>query len=74
MTNFNIHNSKIDQLSSTGNNNKLITESGTNTLAENGNAVVTVGSENRVSVGQPKPSILSKLWKAVIAVWKRFTS
>jgi hypothetical protein len=43
MTQFNINNSKVEQLNNTGNNYKLVNDSGNNAVAEQGNIVQTAG-------------------------------
>jgi hypothetical protein len=58
---FNIQNSKIDQLNDSGNNIKLNSETGDNSVSESGNIVHTEGTENRVSVCQPKKGLWSSL-------------
>jgi len=40
-----------------------------NTISERGNAVQTVGSENKVEVDHAKASFWSMLWKKVTAWW-----
>jgi hypothetical protein len=70
MTNFNIHNSKVEQISDTGNNYKLVSDSGNNAISEKGNLVQTEGAQNKVHAGLPKENLLSLLWAKLTACWK----
>ncbi len=69
MTEFNITNSKIEQLNDKGNNYKLANKSGNNVVADKGNAVQAAGNENAINVNQPK-SFWSQAWEKIKAAWK----
>lgn len=73
MTNFNIQNSKIEQLNESGNNYK-IQGSGNNTISENGNVVQVVGDNNKVPFAEPKKSVISTLLGKLSLAWKWLTS
>ena len=69
MTKFNITNSKVEQLSDTGNNYKFAGKAENIALSDQGDVVQTTGTGNQVEVSQPEEGILAKLWKAVKAGW-----
>jgi predicted nucleotide-binding protein len=52
MTKFNITNSKVEQLSDTGNNYKFVGKSETDTLSEQGDVVQPVGIDNKAEAGK----------------------
>jgi hypothetical protein len=56
MTHFNISGSKVEQLTGSGNNYRLVTDSGSNAVSEQGNVVQTTGTGNKVEVDRPKRS------------------
>ena len=70
MTQFNIHNSKIEQANDSGNNYKMTSKSGNNTVSQNGNVVQTDGTQNKVQVDKPGESSLSMLWAKIKMGWK----
>jgi hypothetical protein len=70
MSEFNIKNSKIEQLNTSGNNYK-VTAAGNVAVTEKGGTVQTVGTGNKVHVDH-KPGILSLLWQRVKSCWKWF--
>ena len=69
MTQFNISNSKVEQLNNSGSNYKLVSDSGNNAVSEKGNVVLTVGNSNKVQVDHPK-GFWSLLWDKVKSCWK----
>ncbi len=69
MSEFNIENSKIEQLSDSGNNYKITGASGNVAISQQGGTVQTVGDENKVQVGQTE-SFWKLLWGKVKAGWK----
>jgi hypothetical protein len=54
MAEFNIENSKVEQLNDAGNNIKITGNSGHVAISEQGNAVQTEGAENTVNVDHEK--------------------
>jgi hypothetical protein len=69
MTQFNIHNSKIEQVNASGNNYKLVSDSGNNAVLEKGNIVQTTGTQNRVQVDH-KDGLWAMLWEKIKGLWK----
>jgi hypothetical protein len=69
MAQFNIANSKIDQLNNKGSNFKVTGAAGNVAVSEQGNVVQTVGSGNRVQTGVDKPDFWSVLWTKLKAFW-----
>jgi hypothetical protein len=74
MASFNIRDSKIDQLSESGNNYQFTNESGNNTVSENGSVVQTEGRDNRIQVNKPAESLWSSLWAKAKALLGYFTA
>jgi hypothetical protein len=73
MSEFNIQNSKVEQVNDGGNNYKFTGNSNTNAISEKGNVVQTTGTGNKVQVDHSKPSLLSMLWTKIKACWKWLT-
>lgn len=71
MAEFNIENSKVEQLNDAGDNIKITGNSGHVAISEKGNAVQTEGEKNKVNVDH-KESFWSSLWGKVKACWKWF--
>lgn len=69
MSQFNITGSNVGQLNDKGNNYQFSGNSGNVAVSEEGNAVVTQGSENKVQVDRPKSSFISLLWAKVKLLW-----
>ena len=67
MAEFNIHGSKIEQLSESGNNYKIAGTTSKVAISEQGYVTQTEGSGNKVQVDHPKDGILKKIVKAC---WK----
>jgi hypothetical protein len=66
MANFNINNSKVEQVNDQGDNVKVTGNKGSVAVTKGeGQTVQTTGSENKVSVEKPKDSLLKKAWKAM---------
>jgi hypothetical protein len=74
MTHFNIDNSKIDQLNSTGDNIKQTTHSGDNAVSDSGNVVHTKGTGNTVQVDRPKNSLWSSIGTGLKWIWSKMKS
>jgi hypothetical protein len=72
MTQFNIHNSKVEQVNDGGNNYKLVSDSGNNAVSEKGNIVQTAGTQNKVQVDH-KDGFWSMLWEKIKGLWKWIT-
>ena len=70
MAEFNIENSKIEQLNDAGNNIKITGNSGHVAISEKGNAVQTEGEKNKINVGEKKDDFWTLLWGKVKACWK----
>ena len=68
MTEFNIRNSNIEQMTDSGNNYKITGASGNVAISEQGVTVQTVGDQNKVQVG--KESFWALLWSKIKACWK----
>lgn len=69
MSEFNIQNSKIEQLNDSGNNYKLVNRDGNNAVSEEGNIVQAAGAHNKVQVDR-KASFLAMLWAKIKVLWK----
>jgi hypothetical protein len=69
MSQFNITNSKVDQLSNSGNNYKNIGQGGQVAMSEQGNAVLTQGTNNKVQVDH-KEGFWTLLWSKLKGCWK----
>jgi hypothetical protein len=72
MTTFNIHNSRVEQLSDSGNNYKFAGKAETNAVSEKGNVVQTTGTGHTVQVDKAKDGFWSMLWGKIKAAWKWF--
>jgi len=70
MAQFNIHNSKVEQLNESGNNYAFAGKSETNAVTEKGNVVQTMGTGNEVQVDKPKEGLWSLLWEKIKGWWK----
>jgi hypothetical protein len=70
MTQFNITNSQVEQLTDSGNNYKLVSDSGNNAISAKGNVVQVAGDENKVQVDHKKEGFWSMLWKKIKSWWK----
>jgi len=73
MTKFNISNSQVEQLSDTGNNYKFAGKAENIALSEQGNVVQTMGTGNKVQMGNPEKGLLAMIWKKIKAGWKWLT-
>jgi hypothetical protein len=69
MTEFNIHDSKVEQLNDSGNNYKLVSETGSNVVSEKGDVVLTSGTGHKVQVDRPK-GFWSVVWGKIRSCWK----
>ncbi|WP_020469343.1 hypothetical protein [Zavarzinella formosa] len=70
MAEFNIQNSKIEQVNDTGDNYKITGNSAPVVVSGN-DAVQTAGTNNKVQVApSEQPSIWGKLWEKVKGWWK----
>lgn len=69
MSEFNIQNSKIEQLSSSGNNYKLVAKDGNNAVSAEGTVAQATGAQNQVQVDH-KRSFLAMLWAKIRVLWK----
>jgi hypothetical protein len=65
MATFNINNSKVEQITDSGNNNKA---TGNGVIANSGDVIQVTGNENKVST-QPKEGWVSQLWKNIKSLW-----
>jgi hypothetical protein len=63
MTQFNITNSKIDQLNDKGDNIKVGENTGNIAVSQTGTAVSSSGAASRVQASIPKTGVLTTLWK-----------
>jgi len=72
MSQFNIQNSKVEQLNDSGNNYKLVSRDGSNAVSDKGNIVQTAGTQNKVQVGH-KDGFWFMLWTKIRGLWKWFT-
>jgi hypothetical protein len=70
MTQFNITNSQVEQLTDSGNNYKLVSDSGNNSIVEKGNVAQASGTENKVQGDPKKEGFWSMLWKKIKSWWK----
>ncbi len=71
MAEFNIDNSKVEQLNDAGDNIKIIGNSGQIAISQDGNTVQTAGTGNKVKVEQgKKEGFLSELWDKIKGCWK----
>ena len=70
MSQFNIRNSKIEQLNESGDNYKLVSKDGNNAVTERGNIVQTAGTRNKVQVDH-KVGFWSMLWGKIKSLWTR---
>jgi hypothetical protein len=73
MSEFNIHNSKIEQLNDAGNNYKFAGNADQNLVVEKGNAVQSHGDHNKNAITEPKKGFWSQAWSKVVACWKWIT-
>jgi hypothetical protein len=71
MTKFNIQNSRVEQMSDSGNNYKVTGHSGNAAFSEHGNVVQTTGTGNKAQVDHTQ-SFWSLLWGKIKACWKLF--
>jgi hypothetical protein len=69
MADFNITNSKIEQVNDTGDNYKIANNSAP-VVVSGGEAVQTTGTNNKVAVAPKEQSVWAKLWDKVKAGWK----
>ena len=69
MSKFNIHDSKIDQLNSSGNNIKQTSRDGHNAITEQGNVVQTIGDNNKVETNKPKEGLLATISGKIKSLW-----
>ena len=72
MTNFNIRDSKVEQLNQDGDNIKLVGNSGNVVVSSKGDVVQSIGDQNKPSINQPKPSLWSLICKKIVAIWLWF--
>ena len=73
MAEFNISNSKIEQLNNEGNNHKIANNSAP-VVVSGGDAVQTGGKNNMVEVAQKeKPSFWAKAWEWLKGIWSGIT-
>jgi ribosomal protein L6P/L9E len=71
MAEFNIENSKVEQVNDNGDNIKITGNSGQLVVSHDGNAVQTAGTENKVKVEQgKKETFWSELWGKIKGCWK----
>ena len=69
MGNFNISNSKVEQLNDTGDNYKIMGTQGPVAVThQDGQSIQATGNENRVSVDKPKPGFLESAFKRLKGV------
>ncbi len=73
MTKFNITNSKVEQVSDTGNNYKFAGKAENIVLSEQGSVIQTTGTSNTVSVDHPKKGFLATILNTVKSWWKWLT-
>lgn len=65
MSNFNIKNSKIEQLNEKGNNYKLSSDAGNNVVSDSASIAQAQGSENRIQIAQARENLWLALWKRI---------
>ena len=68
MSEFNIHNSKIDQLNNSGDNYKQTSKEGNNAISQQGNVVQSEGEGNKIDVNKPS-SLWASLWGWLKGRW-----
>lgn len=74
MTQFNIDNSKVEQLNDNGNNYKFAGKSETNAVSEKGNVVqVTGDGSHKIQVDKPKEGFITMLMGKLTSAWKWLT-
>jgi hypothetical protein len=73
MSNVNISHSKIEQMSDSGNNYKFAGKAENIALSEQGNAVQTTGTGNKLQVNKPEKGLWTVIWRKLKAAWKLFT-
>jgi hypothetical protein len=62
MAEFNVSNSKIEQMNDTGDNVKITGNQGSVAITKDGQIAQTSGTGNTVEVNKPQSNWLKKLW------------
>jgi len=68
MTNFNINNSKVEQLNDTGDNVKVVGNSGNIVMSDHGDVIQATGHDIKVKTEKGKEGLWSMLVKKIKAV------
>jgi hypothetical protein len=68
MSQFNIQNSKVEQLNDSGNNYKLVNKDGNNAISKEGEIVQTAGTLNKVQADHGQ-GFWSILWTKITGLW-----